>query len=63
MNARSKKVLMTAGAALIAVLLPTGCALEALPGLVGGGTVTTGTATGGAAGGGAGGVIPPAMVP
>jgi hypothetical protein len=50
MNARSKKVLATTGAALMVVLLPTGCAFEAVPGLIGGGAAAT---VGGAVGGGA----------
>ncbi len=61
-NSRSKKVLATTGAALVAVLLPTGCGLELVPGLIGSTTIG-GAATGGAVGGGVGGVIPSAMVP
>lgn len=58
MNARSKKILATLAAALIAVTLPAGCGSVTAGGTAGGGAVG-----GGATGGGGGGVIPPAMIP
>jgi hypothetical protein len=63
MNARSKKVLATTGAALMVALLPTGCAFEAIPGLIGGGGTAGGAATGGAVTGGAVGGVIPATLP
>jgi hypothetical protein len=55
MNARGKKVLITLFAASITVM-PTGCAFEAVPGIVGGGFVgpISGAGGAGAAGGAAG---------
>lgn len=50
MNARSKKVLATTGAALIAAFLPAGCGFEAVPGLIGGAATGTGAGTAPAAG-------------
>jgi hypothetical protein len=55
MNARGKKILMLF-AASIAVMLPTGCAFEAVPGIIGGSAVgpISGAGSAGAAGGAAG---------
>lgn len=50
MNARSKKILATSAGALIAVMLPTGCAIILDPALLPGAAVTGG-AVGGATGG------------
>lgn len=50
MNARSKKVLATTCAALIAAFLPAGCGFEAVPGLIGGAAIGTGAGTAPAAG-------------
>ena len=55
MNARGKKVLTTLFAAFITVMLPSGCAFEAVPGIIGGGSVGPISGAGGA--GGAGGAV------
>lgn len=52
MNAPSKKVLTTAFAALAALMLPTGCGYEAIPGVIGGAVVGPVSGAGGAAGAG-----------
>jgi hypothetical protein len=56
MNARGKKILITLFAASITVMLPTGCSFEAVPGIIGGGSVgpISGAGGAGAAGGAAG---------
>ncbi|WP_158243964.1 hypothetical protein [Mycobacterium sp. 4858] len=60
MKARSKKIVATSAAALIAVRLPTGCAVILDPALVSGGTAGGGAVGGGAVGGGGGVVsLPP----
>jgi hypothetical protein len=53
MNARGKKILITLFAAAITVMLPAGCAFEAVPGIIGGSAV--GPISGAGAAGGAGG--------
>jgi hypothetical protein len=55
MNARGKKILVTLFAASITVM-PTGCAFEAVPGIIGGSAVgpISGAGSAGAAGGVAG---------
>ncbi|WP_131829067.1 prenyltransferase [Mycobacterium numidiamassiliense] len=67
MNARTKKVLITAAVALAFVTLPTGCTVVAstagLGGAAGAGVTGTGAGAGAAGGGAVGGVIPPATLP
>ncbi|MEE6139919.1 hypothetical protein SKC41_26775 [Mycobacterium sp. 050128] len=55
MNARTKKILASFAAALVAVTLPTGCASTVAGGTIGGGAAGGGATAGGAGGGG---VIP-----